>query len=138
MTKTIKTISVYIAIFALMLIGGAILNYFTKITPPNLPFNGLPKQAAVQLLEQSDQQLVKLMETEDVIWYGYKGNQGDGGDALKDHFLGNNWKFVDQMGAGYFFEDEQGNRNTVTSQMWTGKYVLYKVPAGMEAEEAGQ
>ena len=40
----------------------------------------------------------------------------------------NGWVFKQKDGAGLFFE-KQGNRLIVTTQKWTGDYVLVQIPS---------
>lgn len=54
-------------------------------------------------------------------------DQGKGYEHIKNMIRGKGWTFVEQEGSGYFFEKD-GQKLIVTTEMWTRKYVLAKVP----------
>jgi hypothetical protein len=115
-------------LFGLIIIAFITVYLFTsKIYYPPSPIEGLSKKETVRLLRQSDQDLVLLIEDVRFDWYGYKGNQLEGSIALKTKMKEREWTFKEQLGSGYIFHDRIEEQKIVESQMWTGKYVLYKV-----------
>ncbi|MFS0727667.1 hypothetical protein [Paenibacillus sp. 1P07SE] len=52
----------------------------------------------------------------------------DGSQVMKQRMSEEQWTFVEQMGSGYVFMHKEHTQRIVTSQMWTGKYVLYQIP----------
>jgi hypothetical protein len=102
----------------------------TKSYYPRLPIESISKREAVKLLNDNIQELTRLADGEIYSWYGYKGNQAEGGEALKQALTTKGWIFKEQLGSGYIFQDGSNTTRIVESQMWTGKYVLYKVPSG--------
>lgn len=96
---------------------------------PPLPMEKVTKRELLQLVDEHHQGLVQITVDEEHSWYIFEGNQLEGATALKAMMKEQDLVFVEQMGAGYFFEDHKSNSVIVTSQMWTSKYVLYKVPS---------
>jgi hypothetical protein len=101
--------------------------FYTKSYYPTLPIEGLSKRDALQLLNSKDGELILLQDSAEVSWYGYKGNQMNSAESMIALMKKREWSFVDQMGAGYFFTDAEGHSRIITSQMWTSRYVLYKL-----------
>lgn len=111
-----------------VLIGlGILLMFMSKAYYPQLPMEGISKREVFTLLRQSENELVPLIKNDNTLWYGYKGNQQDASNAMRHRMLEAEWTFVDQMGSGYFFTNKDNDKRTVTSQMWTGSYVLYQI-----------
>ncbi|WP_454190178.1 hypothetical protein [Paenibacillus sp. Marseille-Q7038] len=108
--------------------------YSSKTYYPAAPFSAISKKAAVQALEPSSKELIYLTEEEGNHWYGFKGSQGDGAEAVISLMKNKGWSFQTQEGAGYFFGKESGESSEkeasamVHSEMWTGQYVLYSIP----------
>ncbi|WP_226087599.1 hypothetical protein [Mesobacillus sp. S13] len=48
-------------------------------------------------------------------------------ENIKQMIGSSGWEFKEKDGAGLFFEKD-GRRLIATTQMWTGKYVLVKIP----------
>lgn len=120
-------LKVFLSIVVILLIGAGVNVYMSKMYYPELLVPNLSKAKADQILFTSNGKIMQLSEDDEFIWYGFKGNQLDGGNALKAELAKKGWTFINQDGAGYFFEDQMKHRKIATSQMWTGKYVLYKV-----------
>ncbi len=113
--------------FVLIMVIGAFVVFLSKSYYPSLPIEGISKREAVSLLNKSNQDLVMLYEAESYNWYGFKGNQLNGSKALVKEAEQRNWLFQEQLGSGYIFQDSSNSIKIAESQMWTGKYVLYKV-----------
>ena len=111
-----------------VLIGlGILLLFMSKAYYPQLPMEGVSKREVYTLLAQRENELIPLIENDNTLWYGFKGNSLDASNAMKQRMLEAEWTFVEQMGSGYFFTNKDNAQRTVTSQMWTGSYVLYQV-----------
>lgn len=124
MRKTIRTIIIVISV----VITVAVYFFITsKAYYPQLPFEGLSKMEVAKMLGQRDKEIVLLVENDSYVWYGFKGNQLEGSEALKHKKTEEEWTFIEQMGSGYIFMNRDNKKWIITSQMWTGKYVLYKV-----------
>jgi len=53
------------------------------------------------------------------------------GEMIKEMLDQNGWTFKQQDCNGLFFE-RHGERLVVSTQMWTGNYVLEKIPANFK------
>jgi hypothetical protein len=103
--------------------------YTNKTFYPTLPFEGGAKKVVVDKLEKGNNQIVELAENNGFYWFGFKGNQQEGREALIKEMENRGLKYDSYDGSGIFFfvNDEQ---IIITGTIWTGDYVLYKVPAG--------
>ncbi|GIP43055.1 hypothetical protein J45TS6_15140 [Paenibacillus sp. J45TS6] len=108
--------------------------YSSKTYYPAAPFSTISKKEAVQALEPSSKELIYLTEEEGKQWYGFKGSQGDGAEAVISFMKDKGWTYQTQEGAGYFFGKEGGASSQeetsaiVDSEKWTRQYVLYSIP----------
>jgi hypothetical protein len=100
--------------------------YDSKSYYPNLPTDVISKREALEKIKNSSDLIVELAEDDNYKWVVFKGNQSDGGKRLIEMMRLDGWNFVQQEGAGYFFVRD-GEKKIITSQMWTGDYVLYKI-----------
>jgi len=114
--------------FALLVAAIMIVLFISKSYYPQLPIEDVPKREVIKLLDHNKPEITKITSYDRYSWYGYKGNQLDGGKALIKTMQDRGLIFVEQMGSGYFFEDSLKSKVIVESQMWTGSYVLYQVP----------
>lgn len=99
---------------------------------PALPFSQPDKSSVVAKLKQADDEMLIPLTTADsetrFFWLGAKSAQSGEAKTLKNLLQTNGWSFVEQEGAGYFFEKDK-QRIVITSQMWSSDFVLFKVPA---------
>ncbi len=95
---------------------------------PALPFSGSSASEVKTLLNGYDGKLIKLATVEGVDWYGAPSGQGAGAEAMKREVAAAGWRFVQQEGSGYFFV-RGAEKIVITSEMWTGRYVLFRIPA---------
>lgn len=102
---------------------------------PPLPFQTVEKKVVVSQLKQADDQLIMLGSDENsqYMWVGAKTGSGrNAAERLKSILEDAGWSFHEQEGAGYFFH--QGSEKIViTSQMWSRDFVLFKIPASLDA-----
>lgn len=83
----------------------------------------------IEKLNDSDEQIVNLTNENDYEWYIISERNKASADAIiKELVSKNSWVFKQKDGAGLFFE-KQGDKLIATTQMWTGDYVLVKIPA---------
>lgn len=120
-------LKVFLTILVLLLLAFGVNAYMSKIYYPELPVPNLSKAKADQMLYTSQGKIVQLSEDDEYIWYGFKGNQLEGGNALKEELAKKGWRFTNQDGSGYFFVDQMDNRKIATGQRWTRKYEIFKV-----------
>lgn len=95
---------------------------------PALPFSGSSASEVKTLLNGYDGKLIKLATVEGVDWYGAPSGQGAGAEAMKREVAAAGWRFVQQEGSGYFFV-RGAEKIVITLEMWTGRYVLFRIPA---------
>ncbi|GED70941.1 hypothetical protein BRE01_46430 [Brevibacillus reuszeri] len=121
-----------LALPAIALILVVFAGIMTVNNPPSflygkLPFQSLSKQSVVSLIKDSPHPITKLTVEDGYTWYGAKADQGKEIESLLSAMKKNGWSFIQQEGAGYFFE--QGSEKIViTSQTWSNRHVFFKVP----------
>ncbi|WP_238554223.1 hypothetical protein [Brevibacillus brevis] len=122
------------ALFLLFFLGFSFIMIanVSQIGYPALPFDSKSKREVTELLGENAGTIVKLTTEENVDWYGYgpQANQATAAEAMKRAVIEKGWTFIQQDGAGYFFERGK-EKLIITSQMWTGNYVLFRIPAGV-------
>lgn len=101
--------------------------FYSKIYYPDLPIESITKREAAAKGEKSVRKVTKLAEENNTVWYVAQMEQGKGYDLMKEKMAESGWSFIEQNGAGFFFE-KGGETLIVNSQMWTGKYVLFSLP----------
>jgi hypothetical protein len=122
----------YWSLLILCLAGAGFTLFLSKSYYPDHPVPGLSKAALLSAARSnSGGGLSPLTVSDGAGWYVYQGNQGEGGRKLILEIEERGWRFKEQMGSGYVFEDNSGKTAVVESQMWTRKYVLFQVPAVM-------
>lgn len=63
----------------------------------------------------------------DYEWFITQIKQGKAYENLKNMISRNGWEFQKKEGSGYFFE--KGDKTLIASEeMWTGDYVIIKIP----------
>ena len=106
----------------------AIFIYFNQMRYPALPADveSTPKEA-VQKLNESDQPLVQISKDDEATWYIMK-NSEDVNKQIQDLISSKGWIFKEIDGNSLFFEKDDDTL-IVSTEMWTKKYRLVKVPA---------
>jgi len=103
---------------------------------PALPFSHPDKSSVVAKLKQADDEMLVPLSADSntsYFWVGAKSSQGSEASRLKLLLQKAGWSFLEQEGAGYFFEKDQ-KRIVITSQMWSRDFVLYKVSSEIPAD----
>ena len=96
---------------------------------PSLPLDTVSKKEAVEKIKGSNRQMVRLTNENGHEWYISSETNISVVDELIKEMVGQQgWVFTQKDGSGLFFE-RQGERLIVTTQMWTGDYVLIQIPA---------
>ena len=123
-----KKLVVSALVLVLVVFGGIMMvNDPPSFLYGKLPFQSLSKQSVISLIKDSPTPLTKLTVEDGYTWYGAKADQGREIDSLLSAMKKDGWSFVQQEGAGYFFE--QGSEKIViTSQTWSNHHVFFKVP----------
>ncbi|MCQ6561107.1 hypothetical protein [Paenibacillus mendelii] len=103
--------------------------YDSKSYYPPLPrgMEGIGKKEVLQAVHDSRDGLSPIHTNEKAEWFGFHGNQGDGGKYLIAKMEEQGWVFKEQMGGGYIFQDAEQRQRVVESEMWTRKYVMFEV-----------
>lgn len=128
MKKNKKVLFQIVSTLAVFILIGLWL-YSNKTHYPTLPFEGGSKKETVEKLDRGNNRIVELVEDNGFYWFGYKGNQQKGREALIKEMENRGLKYDSYDGAGiFFFENDE--QIIITGTMWTRDYVLYKVPVG--------
>lgn len=124
MIKSLTSIS----LVAIILV---IVAYNTKFYYPTLPIESVSKREVLQSINESSEPIVKIANEGGYDWFITRADQGEYREILKTMIGDHGWEFETQDGSGYFFEKED-EKLIVTTQMWTGEYVMVQVPVGWE------
>lgn len=117
----------YILLSIIVAIFVGLAGYYSKFYYPSLPFDGVSKHVVVKALEKSNGELIQITNDKDYDWYGIESNQEVGRAQVIEMMEAKGLKYEEYMGSGIIFTN--GNDKViVTSQMWTRKYVVYKIP----------
>ncbi|MFJ7730316.1 hypothetical protein ACIQXF_00345 [Lysinibacillus sp. NPDC097231] len=118
-TFTLGTISILVIAFV----------FHHKLYYPSLPIENISKKEVVEKINNSDKQIVKLTNENSREWYiTSERNQSEVDEIIKKMVSQNGWTFVQKEGSGLFFE-KQGEQLIITTQKWTGNYLLIKIPS---------
>lgn len=115
----------WLIIVALLVVGIVIVD--SKFYYPTLPFHSVSKKEVLKSLNDSTKDIVKIAEEGDYEWFITRMDQGKASKNLKQMVTENDWKFEKQEGSGYFF-NKADMELIATTQMWTGEYVIIKIP----------
>jgi len=100
----------------------------SKMLLPSLPFEGVSKKQVYQLATAS-KDLVFVTEDKGYNWYIYDGRLLSGVEELIAKLEQDGFTFFEQMGSAYFFtHPEQSDKLVVSSQQWTGRFVIFQLP----------
>ncbi|WLR54573.1 hypothetical protein LC048_19430 [Mesobacillus subterraneus] len=108
----------------------AVFIFVNKLYYPSLPIEDLSAKEAIDKLKESQSKIAEIAVEGDSIWYITRSeNKGISiaDENIKQMIGSNGWEFKEKDGAGLFFEKD-GRRLIATTQMWTGNYVLVKIP----------
>lgn len=102
--------------------------YMSKLLLPSLPFEGMSKKQVYELATAS-KELVFVTEHKGYNWYIYDGRLLSGIEKLTAMLEQDGFTFFEQMGSAYFFtHPEQSDKLVVSSQQWTGRFVIFQLP----------
>lgn len=108
----------------------AVFIFVNKLYYPSLPIENLSAKEAIDKLKESESKIAEIAVEGDFIWYITR-NENKGisiaDENIKQMIGSYGWEFKEKDGAGLFFEKD-GRRLIATTQMWTGNYVLVKIP----------
>lgn len=99
----------------------------SKFYYPELPIESVGKKEVLESLNDTPEDIVKIAEENGYEWYITPMGKGKVYDNLMNLISMNGWHFKQQEGSGYFFEKDD-NTLIATTEMWTGDYVIVKIP----------
>jgi predicted RNA binding protein YcfA (HicA-like mRNA interferase family) len=105
--------------------------YSSKFYLPTLPIESVSKKEVLQSINKASDPIVKIANEDEHDWFITRADQGEYRETIKEMIGDQGWEFVTQDGSGYFFE-KGDEKLIVTTKMWTGKYVMVKVPQDWE------
>ena len=108
----------------------AVFIFVNKSYYPSLSIENLSAKEAIDQLKESESEIAEIAVEGDSIWYITRSeNKGISiaDENIKQMVGTKGWEFKEKDGAGLFFEKD-GRRLIATTQMWTGNYVLVKMP----------
>ncbi|MGE7024057.1 hypothetical protein [Solibacillus cecembensis] len=104
------------------------LIYSNKLYYPSLPIENMSKKEVIKKLNGTDQEIVPLTNENDKQWFIIsERNISEADEMIKEMVIQNGWTITQKEGSGLFFE-KQGENLIVTTQKWTGNYVLVEIP----------
>ncbi|WP_226646125.1 hypothetical protein [Mesobacillus subterraneus] len=112
----------------------AVFIFVNKLYYPSLPIENVSAKEAIDQLKESESKIAEIAVEGDSIWYITRSeNKGISiaDETIKQMIGSNGWEFKEKDGAGLFFEKD-GRRLIATTQMWTGNYVLVKIPGNFK------
>lgn len=119
---------VLVTIGIIIFLSGAFV-FYNKLYLPPLPIENISKKTVIEKINDSEKRMVKLSNENGQEWYVIKGGNISAADEMIKEMLDQNgWIFKQKEGNGLFFE-RHGENLIVSTQMWTGDYVLVKIPA---------
>ncbi|WP_088102953.1 hypothetical protein [Halalkalibacter urbisdiaboli] len=117
----------WLIIIGVLIVILGIVAVDSKFYYPTLPIESVSKKEVLESLNDTSQDIVKIAEENGYEWYITPEKQGKAHENLKNMINSNGWQFQQQEGSGYFFE-KGDNTLIATTQMWTGNYVIVKIP----------
>ncbi|MBT2638591.1 hypothetical protein [Bacillus sp. ISL-39] len=112
----------------------AVFIFVNKLYYPSLPIENLSAKEAIDILKESESKIAEIAVEGNSIWYITSSeNKGISiaDENIKQMIGSYGWEFKEKDGAGLFFEKD-GRRLIATTQMWTGDYVLVKIPGNFK------
>ncbi|ATP41797.1 hypothetical protein CSE16_18115 [Solibacillus sp. R5-41] len=121
MKKSIIVIGLTIILF------GAFI-FFNKLYYPSLPIESMSKKEVLEKINDADKEMVQLSNEKGKKWFIVsERNVSVADEMIKEMVIQNGWIFKQKDGSGLFFE-KKGESLIVTTQKWTGDYVLVEIP----------
>jgi len=121
-------VGVFLGVLVAIIITFVFIN---KLYYPSLPIKGVSAKEAIDKLKGSDSKVAEIAVEGDYIWYITSSeNQGVSiaDENIEQMIVSSGWEFKEKDGSGLFFEKD-GEQLIATTQMWTKKYVLVKLPS---------
>jgi hypothetical protein len=112
----------------------AVFIFVNKLYYPSLPIENLSAKESIDKLKESESKIAEIAVEGDSIWYITSSeNKGISiaDENIKQMIGSYGWEFKEKHSAGLFFEKD-GRKLIATTQMWTGNYVLVKIPSNFK------
>ena len=120
-------IKIYIPL-AILLIA-AMFIYSSKLYYPPAPIESVSKKELVEKGNTAVNELVYVTEENNINWYIISMNSSmTAAEIIQQEVADSGWHFVLQEGSGLFFE-QNGEGLIITTEMWSKRFKLVKVPA---------
>ncbi|MBB4825567.1 hypothetical protein HNO89_002803 [Sporosarcina luteola] len=103
-----------------------------KVHYPSPPIDSITPKEIVNKLNESNQQLVEISKDSSGTWYVIN-NLKEVNKIVEDFISEKGWSLSKIEGNSLFFE-RQGELLVASTEMWTNKYRLVKVPANFESD----
>ncbi|MHA6261460.1 hypothetical protein ACXYMX_16490 [Sporosarcina sp. CAU 1771] len=117
-------------VLGIIVVSVSVFIIVNKSYYPSLPIDNLSAKEVIEKLKKSDEKVVEIATDVNSIWYITRNENKDDvllvDEIIIQMIASKGWEFKEKMGAGLFFEKED-EKLIVTTQMWTGKYVLVQV-----------
>ncbi|MCG1023547.1 hypothetical protein [Sutcliffiella horikoshii] len=120
-----------LTIITLIAVILGIVAYNNRFYYAPLPVESVSKKEVLQSINETSEPIVRIANEDGYDWYITRANQGEYRESFKEMLGKNGWEFEYQEGSGYFFDKEEETL-IATTQMWTGNYVIVKLPEGWE------
>lgn len=120
---------IFLVLTGMLLIAGFFI-VFNKLYYPKSPIDHLSAKDVLHILNDSNEDVVMLSKEDERTWYITRSNNNGiekADEKIKEMVRSRGWSFKGKDGSGLFFE-KNGESLIVTTEMWTKKYVLIKVP----------
>lgn len=133
---TYRKLMVLVSVLFLILITVMLMLFNNRYYLPPLPFDNLSKKEVYQTARDNSG-LTYLTTNRGHNWYIMRGNALDGSNELIAQLKQQGYTFKEQMGAAYMFaSSDESETLIVSSQMWTGKFVLFQLPEEIRLKKA--
>ena len=117
-------------ISSLLVMAIVVFMYVNKTFYPPLPIENVSAKEVLKKLHTSNEQIIEIAIDEQATWYMTKNSEGGiktVDENVKKIIVERDWNFKEKQGAGLIFE-KNSEELIITTQMWTKKYVLIRIP----------
>lgn len=119
----------WLVAMGLIIVSVGAFVFYNKLYYPPLPIENISKKEVIEKLHDSNEKIIKLSNENGSEWYIINERNQVATDAIIQELASQNgWVFKQKEGSGLFFE-KQGESLIVSTEMWTGNYVLAKIPS---------
>lgn len=120
-------------IISLVIIGFIIIIFaISNLLYPPLPVSSISSTQAITKLKNSPENVAKIAQENGYDWYITEMDKGKGFKNLRKMIEKKGWIFKSQEGSSFFFEKDKKVLIAET-QMWTKKYIVFKIEVGWES-----